>query len=186
RSARGDVRLERAGDRPSGVHPGRHGEGSDPVGYGEAPGSPGDRDDMSGDFELPPPCAAIADDLTELALGTLSGPRRSEVLEHVGSCQRCRTELDQLAMVVESVQQLAPRVQPPLGFESRVVEKMQAIATPRPRRRRRVTVLSAVAAAVALLAFGLGTLIAPEAGDRQESARSQVVRADFMAGAEVM
>jgi len=141
---------------------------------------------MSGDFELPPQCAAIADDLTELALGTLSGPRRSEVLEHVGSCQRCRTELDQLAMVVESVQQLAPRVQPPLGFESRVVEKMQAIATPRPRRRRRVTVLSAVAAAVALLAFGLGTLIAPEAGDRQESARSEVVRADFMAGAEVM
>jgi hypothetical protein len=141
---------------------------------------------MNGDFELSPQCAAIADDLTELALGTLSGRRRSEVLEHVGSCQRCRTELEQLAIVVESVQQLAPRVQPPLGFETRVVEKLQAIATPRPRRRRRVAVLGAVAAAVVLLAFGLGTLIAPEAGDRQESAPAQVVRADFTADGEVM
>jgi len=141
---------------------------------------------MSGDFELPSQCAAIDDDLTELALGTLSGHRRSEVLAHVASCQRCRIELDQLATVVESVQQLAPRVQPPLGFETRVVEKLQEIATPRSRRRPRIAVLSAVAAAVVLLAFGLGTLIAPEAGDRQESAPAQVVRADFMANGEVL
>jgi hypothetical protein len=77
-------------------------------------------------------------------------------------------------------------VQPPLGFETRVVEKLQAIATPRSRRRPRIAVLSAVAAAVVLLAFGLGTLIAPEAGDRQESAPAQVVRADFMADGEVL
>jgi hypothetical protein len=142
---------------------------------------------MSGDIQLPPQCAAVADELTELALGTLSEPRRSEVLGHVASCRRCRVELDQLSIVVESVQQLAPRVQPPLGFELRVAEKLQAMAPPRPRRRRRVAVVGSVAAAVALLAFGLGTLVAPEGGDRQqESASSDVVKADFMADGEVM
>jgi len=141
---------------------------------------------MSGDVELPPQCAAIADELAEVALGTLSGRRRSEVLEHVRTCQRCRTELEQLSIVVESVQQLAPTVQPPLGFETRVAEKLRAIETPRPRRRPRSAVIAAVAAAVVLLAFGLGTLIAPEAGDRQESAGSRVVRADFMADGKVM
>jgi len=38
---------------------------------------------MSGDLERPAQCEAIADDLTELALGTLAGHRRAEVLEHV-------------------------------------------------------------------------------------------------------
>jgi Putative zinc-finger len=136
---------------------------------------------MSGDVEKPARCEAIADDLSEFALGTLAGLRRFEVLEHVESCQRCRTELDQLSVVVESVQQLAPQVQPPLGFEVRVVEKFRATANPRHRRRRRVASLGAVAA-VTLLAFGIGTLVAPEASDRKESAGSEVVRADFRAG----
>jgi len=140
---------------------------------------------MSGDVEKSGQCEAIADDLTELALGTLAGRRRSEVLEHVGSCERCRIELDQLAVVVESVQQLAPRVQPPLGFEVRVVEKFRATANSRHRRRRRVASLGAVAA-VTLLAFGFGTVVAPEASDRKESAGSEVVKADFRAGGEDM
>jgi len=141
---------------------------------------------MSGDFEHPGLCAAFADDLTELALATLAEPRRSQVLDHVESCQRCRAELEQLAIVVETVQQLAPRVQPPLGFETRVAAKLKAMAKPRPRRRR-VAVFASVAAAVVLLAFGLGTLVAPKAGDdKSQSSAQPVARASFMSDGKVI
>jgi hypothetical protein len=142
---------------------------------------------MSGDVEHPAQCEAIADDLTELALGTLSGRRRSEVLDHVGSCQPCRAELEQLTIVVEAVQQLAPRVQPPLGFEQRLAERLQGVATPRPRRYRRVGALSAVAVVVVMLAFGLGALLAPGAGDgKSQTAGTNLVKANFMSHGQVL
>ena len=142
---------------------------------------------MSGDPERPAQCAAIADDLTELALGTLSGRRRSEVLEHVGSCPSCRAELEQLSIVVEALQQLAPRVQPPLGFEHRLAEKLQATATRRPRRYRRLVALSAAAVIVGSLVFGLGVLVAPEADNgTARSAGTNLVRADFMSHGQVL
>jgi hypothetical protein len=142
---------------------------------------------MSGDVERPAQCELIADELTELALGTLSGRRRSDVLDHVKSCQRCSTELEQLSIVVEAVQQLAPRVQPPLGFELRLAERLRHIATPRPRRYRRVAALSAVAVVVAMVAFGLGTYVAPRAGEgTSQPARTDLVTANFMSHDEVL
>lgn len=141
---------------------------------------------MSGDVEHPAQCEVIADELTELALGTLSGRKRSEVLDHVGSCQRCRAELEQLSIVVDALQQLAPRIQPPLGFELRLAERLHATPTPRSRRHRRVGVLSAVAAAV-LLAFGLGAVVAPEAGKGQgQSAAANLVTANFTSRGQVL
>jgi hypothetical protein len=142
---------------------------------------------MSGDVEQPAQCQLIADDLTELAFGTLSGRRRSEVLDHVGSCQPCHAELEQLSVVVEALQQLAPRMQPPLGFELRLAERLQATATPRPRRFRRVGALSAVAVVVVMLAFGLGALVGPEAGnDKDQSAGTNLVTANFVSRGQVL
>jgi hypothetical protein len=43
---------------------------------------------MSGYVEDPRQCDAIQDELAELALGTLFGRSRSEVLDHVESCSR--------------------------------------------------------------------------------------------------
>ena len=121
---------------------------------------------MSGDTEHSAQCEAFADDLAELALGTLAGRRRSDVLEHVGSCRACRVELAQLSSVVESLQQLAPEVQAPLGFELCLAERLQGDAAPRPRRHRRIAVLTAAAAVVVgMLAFGLGVLVAPSGGN---------------------
>lgn len=109
---------------------------------------------MSGETHDSGRCAAIADDLPLLALGTLSGRSRSEVLDHVESCLRCRTDLEQLSLVAETVQQLTPEVQPPLGFELRLAERLQGVMTPR-RRSRRLAVLSA-AAALIVIGFGVG------------------------------
>ena len=140
---------------------------------------------MSGDVEHPTPCEVVADEIMELALGTVSGRRRSEVLEHVGSCQLCSAELAQLSVVVEALQQLAPRVQPPLGFEARLAEKLQANATSRLRRSRRVSAL--IAAAVLMLAFGLGAVVAAVAGNgRSESADADLETAKFTSGGQVI
>jgi len=142
---------------------------------------------MSGDVEHPAQCEEIADELTELALGTLSGRRRSDVLDHVGSCQQCRDELEKLSTVVESLQQLAPEVQAPLGFELRLAERLQGDATHRLRRRRRIGVLSAVAVLLGMLVFGLGVLVAAGSrNDKRQSAGSEAVTADFTSQGEVV
>ena len=140
---------------------------------------------MSGDVDHPAQCEVIAEELSELALGTLSGRRRSEVLDHVGSCQLCSAELAQLSIVVEALQQLAPRVQPPLGFETRLAQKLHAKATSRPRRSRRVGAL--IAAAVVMLAFGLGAVVATAAGNgRGESVEANLDTANFTSDGQVI
>jgi predicted anti-sigma-YlaC factor YlaD len=141
---------------------------------------------MSDHVEHSAQCEAVADELAELALGTLSGRRRSEVLDHVGSCAHCRAELEQLAVVIEALQQLAPQVQPPLGFESRLAQRLRGTATPRSRRSRRVGALSA-AAAVVMLAFGLGVLVARGAGNGGgQPATANLVTANFTSGGRVV
>jgi hypothetical protein len=140
---------------------------------------------MSDETYDPRRCAAIADDLALLALGTLSGPDRSAVLEHVDTCLRCRTELEQLTLVAETLQQLTPQVQPPLGFESRLAERLQGVTVPR-RRPRRYAVLAA-AAAVVLLAFGLGVVVAHVRGNSDHgTSAAQPLTADLTAGTDVV
>ncbi|MCU1493504.1 MAG: hypothetical protein JWO62_1268 [Acidimicrobiaceae bacterium] len=114
---------------------------------------------MSGYGEDRGPCESIRDELAELALGVLSGRSRSEVLRHVESCARCAAELEQLSIVADTLVQLAPEIEPPLGFELRIAERLQEAATAhRPRRRRRASVLAVAAVVMVVFGFGLGTL----------------------------
>ncbi len=120
---------------------------------------------MSGNSEGPWQCELVQDELAELALGTLSGRSRSEVLDHVGSCPRCAATLEHLSLIADTVVQLAPAMEPPLGFELRLAEKLQASAAmPRPRRFRRITALSAAAVTMVVLGFGLGALVPRTSG----------------------
>jgi anti-sigma factor RsiW len=103
-------------------------------------------------------CEEHAPDLSELALGVLTGRERARALSHVETCPRCAEELEQLSRAADAVVQVAPEVEPPLGFEVRLFERM-GVADVRHRTRRRVPrwvpgVLAA-AAAVAALAVGL-------------------------------
>jgi hypothetical protein len=143
---------------------------------------------MSGYIEDPGQCDLIRDELTELTLGILSGRRRSEVLGHVGSCLRCSAELEHLSMVADTLLQLAPEVEPPLGFELRLAERLQVGATVhRQRRLRRASVLSAAAAVMVFLGFGLGALVTP-GGDnnRAQSATANLTRANLTSHGQVL
>jgi hypothetical protein len=140
---------------------------------------------MSGEAYGPMRCEAIADDLPLFALGTLDGRGRADVLRHIDSCQRCRTELEQLSLVAETLQQLTPEVQPPLGFELRVAERLHEVTSAK-RRTRRLVVLR-VAAAVIVVAVGIGVVIAH--GSRSgvpASVASAPVTADLMSAGKVV
>jgi hypothetical protein len=103
-------------------------------------------------------CDAYADDLAELALGVLTGRSRAEALSHVESCPRCAEDLEQLSRTADTVVQVAPALEPPMGFEVRLFERMGVADLHRRRRRIRPTfwVPAVVAAAAAALALGLG------------------------------
>jgi anti-sigma factor RsiW len=121
-----------------------------------------------------PGCSRYSDDLAELALGVLTGRDRARALAHVDECPRCAEELEQMSRVADTVLQVAPEVEPPVGFESRLFERMGVTDASRPPRRRlralprlrsirpRQWVPAAVAAAAfAALGLGLTTASAP-------------------------
>jgi hypothetical protein len=112
---------------------------------------------MSGNVENPRLCESIQDDLAELSLGSLSGRRRSEVLDHVESCSHCTPALEHLASVADALLLLAPEVEPPLGFEQSLAERLQPHGqTHRRRRLLRASTLSAAAIIIVTLGFVLG------------------------------
>jgi anti-sigma factor RsiW len=102
-------------------------------------------------------CAQYSDELAELALGALTGRDRARVLSHVESCRRCADELERLSRVVDTVVQAAPEMEPPVGFEVRLFERMGvADVDPKPHHRFRASRFVPLGAAAAVVALGLG------------------------------
>jgi Putative zinc-finger len=103
-------------------------------------------------------CEEYGEELAELALGVLTGRDRARVLSHVESCPRCAEELEILSRTADSVVRAAPDMEPPLGFEVRLFERM-GLPDVAPRRRRfrpSRWVPAVVGVAAAALALGLG------------------------------
>ena len=96
-------------------------------------------------------CAQARDLLAELGLDILPGDLRAAALHHVEECADCQADLAGMVAVGDALVSLAPTVEPPAGFEQRVLAALPALA---PRRARRVWL--AAAAAVALVAAGFG------------------------------
>ena len=114
-------------------------------------------------------CDAFDDAVTELALGHLSEPERSALLAHAGSCARCAAELADIAAVTDGLLELAPEVEPPVGFEQRVVPPPA-----RADRRRRVSPWLVAAAAAAVVAVYLPGALR---GDERAAAGATVLSA---------
>ncbi len=97
--------------------------------------------------------------LPELALSTLGGEERARALQHLSQCVDCRAEAHSLAEVADELLLIAPRVEPPVGFESRVVERVAATSSPPARR-------IPIAAAALLVAAFVGAAVVYVAGAR--------------------
>jgi hypothetical protein len=93
----------------------------------------------------------------ELALGLADGAERAQALRHLAECPECRREVAELSEVADELLLLAPEREPPVGFESRVLARLQPARTPARRagRWRRPLVVLAPAAAAAAIAVGV-------------------------------
>lgn len=99
-------------------------------------------------------CTQVHDAAAEYALGILPAHERSGVARHLLGCEACRTEVQELTEVGLDLLGLVPDAEPPLGFERRVLARVQ-----RPRRRAVKTwVASGVAAAAAAAAVLVSVL----------------------------
>ncbi len=114
-----------------------------------------------------PACADVRPQLPELALGTLPGEERARTLEHLARCPACRQELVWLSDVGDELLRLAPTAQPPVGFETRALERLMGVDRTVGGLRRRWL---AVAAAALMAAFLGGSAVYLAGGEDRELA----------------
>ena len=76
-------------------------------------------------------CAEFTDIAAELALGVLTGRERARALAHLDRCDACREYVGQLTVTGEELVGLLPAIEPPAGFETRVMEQL-GLGTPAP------------------------------------------------------
>lgn len=105
-------------------------------------------------------CRHIRELAPELALGIVTGEERARALEHAGSCPACRKVLSELSDVADGLVALAPSQEPPVGFESRVMDRLAR--PPRRSWRRAVAALGAAALIAALAVAAVLQATAPE------------------------
>lgn len=76
-------------------------------------------------------CQEFSDVAAELALGVLTGRERAHALAHLDHCASCREEVGQLTATGEGMLGLLPSVEPPAGFEARVMDRL-GLSAPAP------------------------------------------------------
>ena len=76
-------------------------------------------------------CHEFSDVAAELALGVLTGRERAQALAHLDRCASCREEVRQLTATGEGLLGLLPSVEPPAGFEARVMDRL-GLSAPAP------------------------------------------------------
>jgi hypothetical protein len=109
-----------------------------------------------------------------LALGVVGGEERARALEHLAHCPDCRRELELMSEVADELLLMAPEREPPIGFESRVLERV----TPRAKSKWRMVALAA-AAAVVLAAVTAGVVYRAGGHDRLLAAQYERVLSRF-------
>jgi hypothetical protein len=113
-------------------------------------------------------CVRLAETATELALGILPGDERAEAVAHLDECAHCQQLVGTYTVLTDRLLLLAPRAEPPPGFDSQVVATMTAdhgapapnpLRPPQPTARRRIPgAVLAVAACIVALLLTLGVV----------------------------
>ena len=96
---------------------------------------------------------ALRANLHEYALGTLDGRARGELAGHVDQCAECAKELTELNQAVDTLLALPGGAEPPVGFETKVMERIR-LARPRTLQRLRPVAYAAAAIVIVLSAVG--------------------------------
>jgi len=97
----------------------------------------------------PPGDAHLGDEIVDLVLGDVDADRRPAMAAHLMRCAACRDTYDDLAATLADLLPAVPAVQPPLGFDERVLARLATDAGAGGagsslRRWRRLAVAAAV------------------------------------------
>lgn len=122
-------------------------------------------------------CTDIRALLPELALGIADGEDRAVALEHLSTCSECRRELADLSATADDLLALAPAVEPPAGFEGRVLKGLR-VREPRTRRRWRRRRLGVVSAAIGAAAATAVAMTLVYSGDHRLASQYQAALRD--------
>jgi hypothetical protein len=126
-------------------------------------------------------CAGLMDVAPELAAGNLCGEDRAAAIAHLATCPSCQHEVNALATVTDRLLLMSPAIEPPVGFEQRVLAALDS-AAPTPVRRRPVRTrafpkLAAMAALVLAIVSG-GLLLDAALPNDSVNARAEMRTAD--------
>ena len=116
----------------------------------------------------------------ELALGQVGEPTRGRLLAHAAGCPHCHSLLESLGTVADRLLLAAPQVEPPEGFESRALARLDTVLPPRVRRPARVRWIAA--AVVAILVAGAAVALIRRPDSSSSVTTAAIVTAE---GAEV-
>lgn len=109
---------------------------------------------------MDPRCQETREMASELALGIVEGEERGRALQHLADCPDCRAEVEQYSDVADELLLLSPHREPPVGFESRVLDEV--LPAPEPKRRRRLRLVLAPAGAALAAAAIVLAIVAPD------------------------
>lgn len=113
-------------------------------------------------------CRDVGELASELALGIATAEERARSVEHLAGCASCRKRLDELSGVADDLLLLAPPHEPPIGFETRVLERIHSSRQSPPRRFSSARMAAALAAAALLLIVAAaGAVLRVTSADRE-------------------
>ena len=75
-------------------------------------------------------CEHFRDLVEDLALGEIDDPERARLFAHAAGCPACQARLDELALLADRLLLAAPELEPPAGFEGRVLDHLATAAGP--------------------------------------------------------
>jgi hypothetical protein len=112
-------------------------------------------------------CTQVREQAAELALGILPAEERAAALAHLDECRECRGYVRELTVVGEELLTLLPSVEPPPGFEQKVLD---GVVAPARRTRKGRLIAAAVAATVWVAGWLVGAHLGWPAGSDDETA----------------
>jgi hypothetical protein len=74
-------------------------------------------------------CENFRDDVAELAVGSLDAPERADLLGHASSCATCQALLEQHSATADRLLEEVLEIEPPPGFEQRVLAQLGTTST---------------------------------------------------------
>jgi hypothetical protein len=117
-------------------------------------------------------CDEFREQLAELAVGGIDASDRTGLLSHAAICASCQMALEQMTTVADRVLDETLEIEPPPGFEQRVLSHLNTVPLA-PVSATRARVRTAVLVACALAAGSVATvLVANAARDRAEPSRA--------------